>query len=252
MCPGYLAASLVARCGQAQKHCWRRSITIELVRPKRAEQLPRVATSFARRTGQSVGIVRLFGHSVGGRPFERLTARLSMPVSDTTILRSVKKCAGARRNRAVARVAGIDEWAWRKGADFGTAIVDLERRQVVDLLADRSATTAADWFKTHPEVEVVSRDRAGLYADAARQGARQPRQVADRFHLSKDFREIVERRLGRFQAPVRESPLQVEGDQDALEEPVIEPLDRCHKVAAHESLVRAEPLFAAGRFLQGR
>jgi transposase len=39
----------------------------------------------------------------------------------------------------VSRVAGIDEWAWRKGTKFGTIVVDLERRRVVDLLADRRA-----------------------------------------------------------------------------------------------------------------
>jgi transposase len=42
--------------------------------------------------------------------------------------------------------------------------VDLERRRVVDLLADRSVETTAGWLKSHPEVEVVRRDRAGLYA----------------------------------------------------------------------------------------
>ena len=55
----------------------------------------------------------------------------------------------------------------------GTVIVDLERRRVVDLLPDRSAASTAAWLKAHPEVEIVSRDRAGLYADAARQGAPQ-------------------------------------------------------------------------------
>jgi transposase len=44
-----------------------------------------------------------------------------------------------------------DEWAWRKGTTFGTVIVDLERRQVVELLSDRSAATTADWLKRHPE-----------------------------------------------------------------------------------------------------
>ncbi len=53
--------------------------------------------------------------------------------------------------------------------------------------------------------EVVSRDRAGLYADAARQGAPQARQVADRFHLLQNFRETVERQLGRFEAPISDS-----------------------------------------------
>ena len=52
----------------------------------------------------------------------RLMARLGMPVSGTTILRSVKKCAGVQSRRVVVRVAGVDEWAWRKGTAFGTVI----------------------------------------------------------------------------------------------------------------------------------
>ena len=131
--------------------------------------------------------------------------RLGMPVSDTTILRSLKEHARTRSDNGAVHVAGIDDWAWRKGANYGTIIVDLERRQVVDLLGDRSAATAASWFKEHPEVEVVSRDRAGLYAEAARQGAPQARQVADRFHLLQNFRETVERQLGRFEAPISDS-----------------------------------------------
>ena len=200
-----------------------------------AERLARLATPYARQTSRLAGIVKLFGHSAGGRPSERLMGRLGMPVSDTTILRSVKEGVGAQPNCALVRVAGIDEWAWRKGANFGTVIVDLERRQGVELLADRTAATTADWFKKHPEIEVVSRDRAGLYADAARQGAPQARQIADRFHLLKNFRETVERQLGRFEAPV---PLQLEDDQDAPEQPMIERPDHCSEVAAHERLVR--------------
>ena len=85
-------------------------------------------------------------------------------------------------------MAGVDDWAWRKGHNYGTIIVDLERREVVEVLADRSAATTASWFKDHPDVEVVTRDRAGLYAEAAREGAPQARQVADRFHLLQNFR----------------------------------------------------------------
>jgi transposase len=78
-------------------------------------------------------------------------------------------------------VAGIDDWSWRKGCSYGTIVVDLERREVVDVLADRSAASTAEWLRGHPEVEVVSRDRAGLYADGACQGAPKARQVADSF-----------------------------------------------------------------------
>jgi hypothetical protein len=89
---------------------------------------------------------------------------------------------------------------------YGTMIVDLERRQVVDVLADRSADSTAEWLRVHPEVEMVSRDRAGLYADGARQGAPQARQIADRFHLLQNFREAVERQLGGLGPPVRRKP----------------------------------------------
>ncbi len=51
-------------------------------------------------------------------------------------------------------------------------------------------------------------------------------------------RETVERQLGRFEAPIRESALQVEDDADPLEQPLIEPSDRCSAVAAHDGLVR--------------
>ena len=57
-----------------------------------------------------------------------------------------------------------DDWSWLKGRRYGTVVVDLERRVVVDVLPERSADATADWLSRHPEVEVVSRGRCGLYA----------------------------------------------------------------------------------------
>src|SRR5208337_1309555 len=54
---------------------------------------------------------------------------------------------------------------------------------------------------------------AGLYAEAARQGAPQARQVADRFHLLQNFRETVERQLGRFEAPISDSQVNAGDNQ---------------------------------------
>jgi transposase len=144
-----------------------------------AERLPQLAARFGRRTTRLAEIVRLFGHSAGGRPSERLMSRLGMPVSDTTILRGTKESARPEMRHAPVRVVGVDEWAWRKGFNYGTIIVDVEQRQVVGLLADRSASSSVERFKEHPELEVINRDRAGLYADAASQGAPQALQIAD-------------------------------------------------------------------------
>ena len=110
--------------------------------------------------------------------------RLGMPVSDTTILAVLKKHAGlGPKTASQPSSVWLALMTGRGGRahNYGTIIVDLERREVVDVLADRSAATTASWFKDHPDVEVISRDRAGLYAEAAREGAPQARQVADRF-----------------------------------------------------------------------
>ena len=91
------------------------------------------------------------------------------------------------------RVIGLDEWAWRRGRRFGTIVCDLERHHVLDLLPERSAATVAQWLRAHPSVEVVRRDRSGLYAEGIRQGAPQAIQVVDRFHLVQNLGGALER-----------------------------------------------------------
>lgn len=101
--------------------------------------------------------------------------RLGMPISDDSILRQLKRHAAALSAKQAVRVAGIDDWAWRKGYSYGTIVVDLERRKFVDVLQECSAAETANWLSEHPEIEIVSRDRCGLYAQGAREGAPQAR-----------------------------------------------------------------------------
>jgi len=101
------------------------------------------------------------------------------------------------------RVLGVDDWSRRKGRDFGTILVNLEQQRIIDLLPDRTADTLAAWLRGHPEVEVVSRDRAGACAEGIRHGAPQAQQVADRFHLHKNATDALERYLIRQHAALR-------------------------------------------------
>jgi transposase len=50
----------------------------------------------------------------------------------------------------------------------------------LDLLPQRSAEALCGWLKDHPEVEIISRDRADDYIRGATTGAPQAVQVADR------------------------------------------------------------------------
>ena len=160
-----------------------------------AEPLPGLPGVKARRTARLAGAQADIGMALGGEAGARLSRRLSMPVSGDTVLRLVRRrplppCPPPR-------VVGIDDWAWLRGRAYGTIVCDLERRRVVDLLPGRSAAPVRDWIAAHPGVAVVSRDRAGPYAEAARSGAPGAVQVADRWHLlfnaSEALRGVVER-----------------------------------------------------------
>lgn len=106
-----------------------------------SDQLPALAAPYARRTRRTAEIAGLFGHSAGGRSGERLMYRLGMPTNDDTILRQLKR--DAEGQIPAPRIIGIDDWSWRRSSQYGTIIVVLERRSVVDILEDRSVTSVA-------------------------------------------------------------------------------------------------------------
>ena len=91
------------------------------------------------------------------------------------------------------RVLGIDDWSMCRGKTFGTLLVDLEKQQPIEVLEGRDASTLASWLQQHPDIEIISRDRSGEYALAVKQGAPQAIEIADRWHLLKNLREMIER-----------------------------------------------------------
>jgi transposase len=200
-------------------------------------RLPLIAEPFARRTRRVSDLARLLTHAAGGRPAERLMTRLGLPQSDDTLLRSLKRHAALRQEKASVRVVGIDDWSWRKGTTYGTILADLERREVLDVLAYRSADATSPWLTGHPEIEIVSRDRAGLYADGARQGAPQALQVADRFHLHQNLRKSIEQQMSR--TPRQHEPFVPGDDEPRLAAGVLNQRYEQPEVMEHRRLLAA-------------
>jgi transposase len=161
------------------------------------QRLATVTRVRAQETNRFLEVVQLVGYALGGRPGEQLIARLGLPVSDDTLLRRIKQMVKSRPPSGPIPVVGVDDWAWRKSSRYGTILIDLQQREVADLLPERSADVFAQWLQQHPEVTTISRDRHGLYAEGARRGAPQAQQVADRFHLVQNLIEAMEGELAQ-------------------------------------------------------
>ncbi len=106
-----------------------------------------------------------------------LSSSLAMPTTAKTLIRRVLELPLPKEGSV--RIAGIDEWAWKKGSRYGTILVDLEHRRVAALLPERSVESSTAWFKKHPEVKIVSRDRGKIFRAAAI-GRRSPGQTSCR------------------------------------------------------------------------
>ena len=113
-----------------------------------AELWPGLVAAHARRTGRLADARSWVGVACGGETGARLLAHLRMPASAATVLRLIKRAP--LPDVDPPRHIGVDDLALRKGCRYGTIVVDLDQRRVVDLLHDLTATTLADWLDNGP------------------------------------------------------------------------------------------------------
>jgi transposase len=164
------------------------------------ERLPAIRLH-ARATDSLTRAQRDVALAVGGEGGSRLCHRLAFPTSGDTLLRRIRVTPPV--TAPSPRVLGVDDFAFRKGHTYGTILVDQERRRVIDLLPDRTAATLTAWLKERPSIQIVSRDRASAYSQAATDSLPNAAQVADRFHPLVNLREAVERALQPRTAAIR-------------------------------------------------
>lgn len=161
------------------------------------ERLSNVVRCYGRKTVRLSEVLTALAFALGGRGGARVAEKLNLAVGKDSLLRVIKRSRSTLSTEEQQRikVLGVDDFAFRKGCDYGTILVDLEKRKVIDLLPDREAETLKNWLLAHPEIKTVSRDRSTSYAEAVRSGAPQAEQIADRWHLLKNLSELLERIL---------------------------------------------------------
>lgn len=166
-----------------------------------AEQYPQLVGRRRRRTNRLMSNLKHIGLALGGKAGSRLAGKLAMAASTSTVLRLLHDLDVP--TVATSGIIGIDDWAFRKGRDYGTIIVDHESGKPVDLLPARDCETVKQWLEKQTAIEIVTRDRSGEYREAIDQALPEVMQIADRWHLLKNLREAVQRHLSRRYKTVR-------------------------------------------------
>lgn len=150
---------------------------------------------YKRRTERLETKIRQLGLLAGGKPAEYICRTVSIPVSDSTILRVIEK--GELPDEEVVTAVGVDDWAFKKRDRYGSILVNLGTGKVIDLLPDREERTLFRWLQERPAIQVVTRDRFSNFQKAITAGAPQSIQVTDRWHLLKNLSEAVQKMLVR-------------------------------------------------------
>lgn len=142
------------------------------------------------------------GGIAGGEAGRRAVAAVLRTSADTLIRRVTTP---PETKQPYTPLVGVDERTWSRGHRYGTLIVNLDTHRPMVLFPGRDKCALTSWFRKYPEIQVVSRDRGGIYAMAAREGAPQARQVADRWHLLKNIGDALERMMYRWFIRVSET-----------------------------------------------
>ena len=101
----------------------------------------------------------------------------------------------------------IDDFALKKRQRYGTVMVDIETRKIVDMIESREMADVSSWLSGYPNLKIVARDGSQTYAAAITEAHPGAMQISDRFHLVKnlcDRATLVFQKLfqGRIAIPV--------------------------------------------------
>lgn len=206
--------------------CMRKRCTTKMF----CERLGELAEPYARRTRRLNRNLMRIAMATGGRAGSRLAEVLGVSVGRMTLLRLVRRepCPVG----ATPTVLGVDDFALRRGHNYGTILYDIERHEVVDLLPDRTAEGLADWLRYHPGVKILSRDRAEAYAQGGQDGAPGTQQVADRWHLLSNLGDALKRFLSQHHAALQKAACPDEASADAPDEQTLKPAEPARRPAA--------------------
>lgn len=146
--------------------------------------------TYKRMTGRLEDFLIALASQTSCEGASRIAVLLGIRVSGDTLIRLLLERAETLETVKTDMI-GIDDWAYRKGATYGTIIVDGYTHRTIDLLDGRDGKALKEWLAQNKQVKVVTRDRANAYAAAIQEILPEAMQVADRFHLHQNLMDVL-------------------------------------------------------------
>ena len=120
-----------------------------------SEQTPH-AMRYSRRTTRASSILDTLSIELTGKLGSLLSKQLLLPVSTSTVTRIAMK--QKLPEIIQPNVLGVDDWAFRKGVNYGTILIDMEKSRPIELLASRESADLKGWLKKYPNVKGISKN----------------------------------------------------------------------------------------------
>lgn len=86
---------------------------------------------------------------------------------------------------------GIDDFAYKKGKDYMSVVVDQMTHIPIALLEDRNGEALDNWLIRNPQIQYITRDRGRCFTEAINRIIPGVTQICDRFHLIKNMTDTM-------------------------------------------------------------
>ncbi len=144
---------------------------------------------YSRYTKRSIELLGKMVIETSANKTSYLSSVIQLPVSSSTALRIAH--SKTIDDSHPINTLGIDDWAIRKGVNYGTILINIETNRVINLLPGRDGKELKPFLARHPEIKRVCRDRSSSYSAAVTDTLPNAIQIADRFHLVKNLSDAI-------------------------------------------------------------
>lgn len=155
------------------------------------ERLSSLVNSYSRVTIRLEKLLEKLAFSVSAEQASKLALYFGTSKSPHYFLRLIRKSDVNNLNTKKYVNIGVDDFAFKKGCNYGSLICDLDTKKPIDVLDSRDTESFQNWLEKNPQIKIVSRDRATTYTKAINIVNQEICQIADKFHVLKNMFSLL-------------------------------------------------------------